>query len=89
MNYICVQRPLVVSFTNGLLCRINLQLTRFKMCATPSSGEFHKFLTKGWLPRAKLKKIQEGIVGFGCNFGGMIAHLYGSHSPGYTQIKQG
>jgi len=50
----------------------------------------HKSLKiKGWLPRAKLKKIQEGIVGFGCNFGGMIAHLYGSHSPGYTQIKQG
>ena len=44
---------------------------------------------KGWLPRAKLKKIQEGIVGFGCNFGGMIAHLYRSHSPGYTQIRQG
>ena len=47
------------------------------------------YFRKGWLPRAKLKKIQEGIVGFGCNFGGMIAHLYGSHSPGYTQIKQG
>ena len=44
---------------------------------------------KGWLPRAKLKKIEEGIVGFGCNFGGMIAHLYRSHSPGYTQIRQG
>ena len=44
---------------------------------------------KGWLPRTKLKKIQEGIVGFGCNFGGMIAHLYRSHSPGYTQIRQG
>ena len=47
------------------------------------------FFLKGWLPRAKLKKIQEGIVGFGCNFGGMIAHLYRSHSPGYTQIRQG
>jgi hypothetical protein len=44
---------------------------------------------KGWLPRAKLKKIEEGIVGFGCNFGGLIAHLYRSHSPGYTQIRQG
>ena len=28
---------------------------------------------KGWLPRTKLRKIQEGIVGFGCNLGQMIA----------------
>ena len=30
---------------------------------------------KGWPPIAKLKKIQDGIVRFGCNFGDFIAYL--------------
>ena len=30
---------------------------------------------KGWVPSAKLKKIQEGLARFGCNLGKLIAYL--------------
>ena len=31
--------------------------------------------SKGWVATAKLKKIQEGLVRFGCNLGQLIAYL--------------
>ena len=43
---------------------------------------------KGWLPIAKLKKIQDKIVRFGCNLGQMIGHLGWLYNPGCTQIGQ-
>ena len=56
---------------------------------SPTKLHTERNFSQGLAAESKAKKIQEGIVGFGCNFGGMIAHLYRSHSPGYTQIRQG
>ena len=33
------------------------------------------FDSKGWVAMTKLKKIQEGLVRFGCNLGQLIAYL--------------
>ena len=43
---------------------------------------------KGWLPIAKLKKIQVRIIQFGCNLGQLIAYLCRLQNPAYTQIRQ-
>ena len=42
----------------------------FQRCLPPS-----EILPKGWVATAKLKKIQEGLVRFGCNLGQLIAYL--------------
>ena len=43
---------------------------------------------KGWLPMSKLKKIWQGLVGFGCNLAWLIAYLCRSYSLVGTQIQQ-
>ena len=43
---------------------------------------------KGWLVMSKLKKIWQGLVGFGCNLAQMIAHWCRSYGPVGTQIQQ-
>ena len=43
---------------------------------------------KGWLVMSKLKKIWQGLVGFGCNLAQLIAYLCRSYSLVGTQIQQ-
>ena len=43
---------------------------------------------KGWPPIAKLEKIQDVIVRFGCNLGDLIAYLCRLLTPVDTQIGQ-
>ena len=43
---------------------------------------------KGWLLMSKLKKIWQGLVGFGCNLAQLIAYLCRSYSLVGTQIQQ-
>ena len=63
--------------TPGVECECSpWQVQRTKWCA------------KGWLPMSKLKKIWQGLVGFGCNLAWLIAYLCRSYSLVGTQIQQ-
>ena len=49
---------------------------------------FCTLYTKSWLVMSKLKKLSQGLAGFGCNLAQLIAYLCRSYSPVGTQIQQ-